>query len=76
MIGKAIKYMRKVKGLSQEDLGNLISLNRTTLGNYETETRQPTFEVIENIANKCGYKIYFDNGKEKFQIKELTRKDI
>jgi len=76
MIGKVLKYLRKNKDLSQEDLGNLLKINRTTLGNYETETRQPTFEVIENIANKCGYKIYFDNGKEKFQAKDLERKDI
>ncbi len=76
MIGKAIKYIRKNKGYSQEDLAMLINIKRTTLGNYETETRQPVFETIEKIANKCGYKIYFDNGKEKFQIKDLERKDV
>ena len=76
MIGKAIKYIRKNKGYSQEDLAMLINIKRTTLGNYETETRQPVFETIEKIANKWGYKIYFDNGKEKFQIKDLERKDV
>ena len=63
MIGKVIKYVRRKKNLSQEDLASLIKMNRTTLGNYETETRQPTFETIEKIANKCGYKIYFENEK-------------
>lgn len=76
MIGKIIKYMRKNKELSQEDLATLLQMNRTTLGNYETETRQPTFETIEKISNKCGYKIYFINEKEKFQGKDLERKDV
>lgn len=76
MIGKVIKYIRRKKGLSQEDLSHLLKMNRTTLGNYETETRQPTFEIIENIVNKCGYKIYFVNDNEKFQAKDLIRKDI
>ena len=67
MIGKIIKYMRKNKELSQEDLATLLQMNRTTLGNYETETRQPTFETIEKISNKCGYKILMKkkNFKEK-----------
>lgn len=76
MIGKVIKYVRKNKELSQEDLASLLKMNRTTLGNYETETRQPTFEIIEKILNKCGYKIYFVNEKERFQAKDLERKDI
>ena len=76
MIGKVLKYVRSTKSLSQEDLGSLLKMNRTTLGNYETETRQPTFDIIESIVNKCGYKIYFDNGKEKFQAKDLERKDF
>lgn len=76
MLGKAIKYMRKKKNLSQEDLANLIRINRTTLGNYETEIRQPTFDMIEKISNKCGYKIFFENEKEKFQLKDLERKDV
>lgn len=76
MIGKVIKYVRKNKDLSQEDLASLLKMNRTTLGNYETETRQPTFEMIEKIVNKCGYKIIFINDREQFQAKDLERKDI
>ena len=76
MLGKMIKFMRKSKNLSQEDLASILNINRTTLGNYETEIRQPTFETIEKIANKCGFKIFFDNGKERYQIKDMERKDL
>lgn len=78
MIGKAIKYMRNQKNLNQEQLADLLKIERTTLSGYETERRNPTFELIEKIAKECGYKIYFINKetKEKFQIKDLLRKDI
>lgn len=51
---------------------------RNTVSQYETETIQPTFEIIEKIANECGFKIYFesDDGKERFQSKDISRKDI
>lgn len=76
MIGKAIKYMRKQKKLNQIELGKLVKINRTTIGNYETGTRQPTFQTLEEIANICGYKIFFENENEKFQLKDLKRKDL
>ncbi len=77
MIGKIIKYSRKQSGLTQEELGKLANINRTTLGNYETEFRQPTFEMIETLLNKCGVKIYFEmNNGERFESKDILRKDI
>ena len=78
MIGKVIKYARKSASLTQDELGKLANINRTTLGNYETEFRQPTFEMIETLLNKCGVKIYFENTKtgEKFESKDVIRKDV
>ena len=76
MIGKALKYMRKKKGYKQEVLAKTINISQQNLSRYENEQRIISFEMIEQIANKCGYKIYFDNGKEKFQVKDLKRKDI
>ena len=78
MIGKVIKYARSKAGLTQEELGKLANINRTTLGNYETEFRQPTFEMIETLLEKCGIKIYFKDmkSKEVFESKDILRKDI
>lgn len=78
MIGKIIKYARSKAGLTQEELGKLANINRTTLGNYETEFRQPTFEMIETLLEKCGIKIYFKDikNKEVFESKDILRKDI
>ena len=78
MIGKALKYMRKQKQLKQEQIGLLINVRGNTITQYENEKRNPTFETIEKIANNCGYKIFFVNEetKDKFQVKDLIRKDI
>jgi len=76
MIGKAIKIMRIEKNLNQENMAKLINIGRTTLSDYEREKTDINFETIEKIAKVCGYKIFFDNGKQKFQVKDLERKDI
>ena len=78
MIGKIIKYARKNAGLTQDELGKLANINRTTLGNYETEFRQPTFEMVETLLKKCDVRIYFENVKsgEVFESKDIVRKDV
>ena len=76
MIGKTIKYMRINKGFTQENLGKLCNIGRTTLSDYEREKTNIDFDTLEKISKICGYKIYFVNEREKFQVKDLERKDI
>ena len=78
MIGNVLRYMRRKKKYKQGQIGKIAGVARNTVSQYETETIQPTFEIIEKIANECGFKIYFesDDGKEKFQSKDINRKDI
>ncbi len=74
MIGKTLKYMRVKKGLNQKELGKLINLNQQSLSRYEKNQRIISFDMIEKIANSCGYQIYFENDNERFQIKDIERK--
>ncbi len=78
MIGKVLKYMRKKRNFKQQQISEIVGVARNTISQYETETIQPTFEIIEKIANECGYKIYFEifDGTEKFESKDINRKDI
>ena len=78
MIGRIIKYARKSANLTQEELAKLANINRTTLGNYETEFRQPTYDMIESLLNKCDFKIYKKKKKngESFESKDINRKDV
>ena len=77
MIGNALKYMRKSKNLKQETLANSVNISQQNLSRYEKEQRIISFDLIETIANKCDYEIYFINKKngDKFTVKEVQRKD-
>ena len=57
MIGKILKRMRAQKKLKQRELSKIINIPQNTISQYETETIQPTFEIIEKIASACGYQI-------------------
>lgn len=74
MIGKVLKYMRISKGFNQEQLGKILNISQQNLSRYEKNQRIISFDMIEKIANNCGYKIYFDNGTDKFQAKDVERK--
>ena len=78
MIGKVLKHMRTSKKLSQKQLAQEIDSAQTTLSGWETGFRQPTFEIIEKIADVCGFEIIFKDKdtKEEFKANELERKDI
>lgn len=78
MVGKMLKFMRKTKGLNQNQLAKLLNIAQTTLSGYETKYSNPTFDTIEEIANNCNFEIIFKNKltKEEYTIKDLERKDI
>lgn len=76
MIGKAIKFMRKEKKLSQEQLAKILDIERTTLSGYETERREISFNMVEKIAKNCGFKLFFESESINFQTKDLERKDV
>lgn len=78
MIGKILKYIRKQKGLNQKQLAKLLNIAQTTLSGYETKYSNPTFEIIEAIANNCDYEIIFKNKntKEEITTKNIERKEI
>lgn len=44
IIGKRLKEARVEKGLSQEELGNLLGVSKVSICGYEKGTRTPTME--------------------------------
>lgn len=78
MISKMLKFMRNEKGLNQLQLAKLLNIAQTTLSGYETNYSNPTFEIIEKIANNCDFEIIFRNKKNKkeYKIKDIERKEI
>lgn len=50
VIGQNIKYLRKRKGLTQEELAKNIGVNRAMIGSYEENRAVPKLSVLKDIA--------------------------
>ena len=50
-----IKLLREEKGYTQEELANKISVVKSSIAMYESETRNPSLEVLNKLSNlfKC-----------------------
>ena len=46
-----IKHLRKVKGFTQQDLSEKLSIPRSTLGEYERGNTEPSLDLVVRIAN-------------------------
>ena len=50
LLGKNIKYLRENSGITQEELGNYLKLNRGKIASYENGAANPNVENIISIA--------------------------
>jgi transcriptional regulator with XRE-family HTH domain len=73
MISDILKYLRKSKKLKQSEIASTANIAVSTISGYETNYSQPTFEMIEKIADICGYDIIFRDRKTEY---EVTSKNI
>jgi transcriptional regulator with XRE-family HTH domain len=84
-LGQRILELRKLKNISQSELGDKVGLSYAQIGRYETKGVQPPAEILKKIANALDTSVdYIINGntdeKAKASLKdaELIRyfKDI
>lgn len=52
--GRAVRRARKVRGLSQEELGFEADLDRTYVSGVERGVRNPTVRVVARLAAALG----------------------
>ena len=50
-LGMRIKYLRRLLGLSQEDLSLIASINKNYLSDLERGTRNPSLSILKRIAD-------------------------
>jgi len=63
--GKNLKYLRKLRGLTQEEFAAKLQIKRSLLGAYEEERAEPRIDVLELISDT--FKVTLD---------DLLRKDL
>src|SRR6202000_2793650 len=63
--GQNLKYLRKLRGWTQEELAAKLGIKRSLLGAYEEERAEPRLEVLETISDMF-----------KLSLDELLRKDL
>ena len=63
--GQNLKYLRKLRGWTQEEFAVKLRIKRSLLGAYEEERADPRIEVLETVGN-----IF------KLTLDELLRKDL
>lgn len=50
-ISKRIRQLREDAHLTQQELADKLSISRSTLAGYEAESKQPSYQVLSQIAN-------------------------
>ena len=50
MLGKNIKYYRLQKNYSQQELADLVGVQKMTISNYENEKREPDIQTVKRIC--------------------------
>lgn len=63
--GKNLKYLRKLRGLTQEEFAEKLRIKRSLLGAYEEERAEPRIDVLETVSDI--FKVTLD---------DLLRKDL
>src|ERR1044072_7003745 len=63
--GKNLKYLRKLRGWTQEEFANKLKIKRSLLGAYEEERADPRIEVLEQVRTMF-----------KLSLDELLLKDL
>jgi transcriptional regulator with XRE-family HTH domain len=51
ILGQRIRQLRERKGMSQDDLGKVLSLGRAAIGHYESGFRNPDPPTLQRIAD-------------------------
>ena len=77
-IGKVIKKYRKMKGITLEQLANMIGLNPTVLSNIENGTVEIQIFILKKIANALGItvdEIIEEAEKEDMKTKPETNQE-
>lgn len=70
LFSEQLKKLRKERGLTQEQLANLLKISKSAISMYENGNREPNFETEELIADFFNVNISILRGKGQTPIPE------
>lgn len=70
LIGNRIKEARLQKGLSQQELGDLLNISKVSVCGYETGTRTPTMETFLDLIKTLELPVEYALGMETMIVNE------
>jgi len=73
LLGRRVKELRKLRGLSQEDLSEMVDIDPKHLSRIEVGRSFPSLDTLERLANalKVELKDFFEFAHEARSSKEL-----
>lgn len=76
-IGKKIKSLRLSYGMTQEELANKANVSKSIISAYEKGNRNPSFEVLEKIAEIFNVKevYFFETDETNENMLDLSKLD-
>ena len=60
LLGSAIKQAKKERNLTQEQLGELVGVQKAQISKIENSVKNARFETILNVSNALGAKVNFN----------------
>lgn len=68
MIGRRIRKLRLEKGLTQQELGDIIHVTKVSICCYENETRTPTIDTLHELGVFFGKDINYFLGNDEYVV--------
>ena len=79
-IGSKIKAARQAKGMTQEELGEILGVQKSAIAKYESgrvvNIKRSTLKKISDVLNIPPFELIFDEEHKKIQKKNDTLSDI
>ena len=75
MLGLRIKQLREELKLNQEELAKKLNISPSTIAMYETNRRQPNYDILENLSNIFNCSLDYLLGKSDIRNPEEIKID-
>lgn len=75
-IGHRMRDLRREQGISQEELGLKVGLERSTISAYESENRRPTAYTAAKIAHFLGVSLDYLCGMTDIRYDVVIKHDV